>query len=64
MAKKKVKTKKSAHGKKRKIKKTGRSASSDEEKLKGAKLARSGDTSLKAKGKKGFSHDEMLNRIL
>lgn len=36
----------------------------DNEKLKGAKLARKGETSPKARAKKGFSSDEMLKRIL
>jgi len=61
---KKRKTKKFVHGKKRKkTKKTGRKAASDEGKLKGARLARSGDTSLKAKAKKGFSTDQMLGKL-
>lgn len=36
----------------------------EEEKPKGVKLARRGETSPKAKAKKGFSSDEMLKRIL
>lgn len=36
----------------------------EEEKPKGVKLARRGETSPKAKAKKGFTSDEMLKRIL
>ena len=54
----------SSKKKKKKFKKTGRKAPSDEGKLKGAKLARRGETSLKAKAKKSFSADQMLKRII
>ena len=63
---KKKKNDKSVHGgkrKKKKTKKTGRIVAS-EEKLKGAKLARKGETSSKLKKKKGFSPDDMLKRML
>ncbi len=36
----------------------------EEEKPKGVKLARRGETSLKAKGTKGFTNNEMLKRLL
>ncbi len=36
----------------------------EEEKPKGAKLARKGETSLKAKGTSGFTNNQLLKRLL
>lgn len=61
------KLKKSSHlttPKKKKKRKRIQLKDNEEEKPKGAKLARKGETSLKAKGTRGFTNNEMLKRLL